>query len=118
MEPLELTRLLVDAAESRKADDIIVLDVEDLVGYAAHFVVCSARSGRQVQAIADHVVRTLRTEHGFRPIGTDGVGAKVNWAVLDYGDVVMHVFRDEERNVYDIEGLWQDAPRVDLKASA
>lgn len=118
MEPIELTRLMIEAAESKAADDIVVLDVEKLVGYAAHFVICSGRSGRQVQAIADHVVRTLRTEYGYRPLGTDGVGIKANWAVLDYGDVVMHVFREEERALYDLEGLWQDAPRIELEKAS
>lgn len=115
MEPIELTRLITEAADTKAAEDVVVLDVEKLVGYASYFVICSARSGRQVQAIADHVVRHLRTEYGYRPIGTDGVGSKVNWAVLDYGDVVMHVFRNEERALYDLEGLWQDAPRVELE---
>jgi len=118
MEPIELTRLLTDAAESKAAEDVVVLDVEKLVGYASLFVICSARSGRQVQAIADHVVRQLRTDYGYRPLGTDGVGSKVNWAVLDYGDVIMHVFRDDERTLYDLEGLWQDAPRVALEQAS
>lgn len=118
MEPIDLTRLLTDAAETKAADDVVVLDVEALVGYASYFVICSARSGRQVQAIADHVVRHLRTEYGYRPLGTDGVGIKAHWAVLDYGDVVMHVFRDAERALYDLEGLWQDAPRVELEQAS
>lgn len=118
MEPIELTRLMAEAADEKAAEDVVVLDVEKLVGYAAYFVICSARSGRQVQAIADHVVRELRTHHAARPLGTDGVGIKANWAVLDYGDVVMHVFRNDERALYDLEGLWQDAPRVELEQAS
>lgn len=118
MEPTDLTHLLAAAADAKGADDIVILDVEKLVGYASHFLICSARSGRQVQAIADHVVRHLRTEYGYRPIGTDGVGTKANWAVLDYGDVVMHVFREDERALYDLEGLWSDAPRTEYSHSA
>ncbi len=118
MEPIELTRLMTEAAEEKAADDTLVLDVETLVGYTSYFVICSGRSGRQVQAIADHVVRHMRTEYGYRPMATDGLGIKANWVVLDFGDVVMHVFREEERALYDLEGLWQDAPRVALEQAS
>ncbi|MCA9537293.1 MAG: ribosome silencing factor [Myxococcales bacterium] len=117
MEPLELARYLAALARDKKGFDLLVLDVEALVGYTSYFVLCSARSERQVQAIADHLVRTARTDRRVRPLGTEGLGGRARWALLDYGDVVVHVFHEEERDFYDLEGLWQDAPRVSLPAA-
>jgi ribosome-associated protein len=111
MEPEQLANFIADTLSDRKAEDILILDVEALVGYASYFVVCTGRSDRQVSALADHTVRRLRTELGVRPLGTEGV-ARSPWALLDYGDVVVHVFRQDERDFYDLEGLWADAPRV------
>lgn len=117
MEPRELAHLCVDAVGEKQGAEITVLDVEELVGYASYFVICSAKSGRQVHAIADYVVRHLRTEYGVRPLGSEGQGAQTKWVLVDYGDVVVHVFREDERAFYDLEGLWQDAPRVALEGA-
>ena len=111
MEPEQLAHFIADTLSDRKAEDILILDVEALVGYASYFVVCTARSDRQISALADHTVRRLRTELGVRPLGTEGT-ERSSWALMDYGDVVVHVFRQDERDFYDLEGLWSDAPRV------
>lgn len=115
MEPRDLALLAADAVADKKGDDILILDVEALVGYAAYFVIASARSERQVNAIGDHVVRHLRTEYGVRPLGTEGTAGRSKWALIDLGDVVVHIFREGEREFYDLEGLWQDAPRVEYQ---
>ena len=112
MEPKELALLLADALDSKQAREIIILEVEELVGYTSYFVLCSGRSERQVQALVDHARRHLRTEHSVRHLGLEGL-EKGRWALIDFGDVVVHVFKEDERDFYDLEGLWQDAPRVE-----
>jgi ribosome-associated protein len=102
---------IADTLSDKKAHDINVLDVGDLVGYAAYFVVCAGRSDRQVKALADWVQRHAREVLQRRPLGVEGV-ERGQWALLDFGDVVVHVFREQERAFYDLEGLWEDAPRV------
>lgn len=110
MEPKELALLLAEAMADRKAEDIVILEVEELVSYTSYVLVASGRSDRQVGAIASHVERAAR-DAGVRPIGTEGTDGGT-WALIDYGDCVVHVFRYEERDFYDLEALWADAPRV------
>lgn len=117
MNSSELAHLVVDAIRDKKGEDILILDVEALVGYTSHFVICSAKNARQAHAISDHVVRQLRTLHGQRPLGTEGKDAQAKWMLVDYGDVVVHIFREEDRAFYDLEGLWQDAPRLPVRAA-
>lgn len=109
MEPKALAHFLAEALADRKAEDIVILEVEALVSYTSYLVVASGRSDRQVQAVANHVERAAR-ERGIRPLGTEGTSGGT-WALLDFGDCVVHVFRYEERDLYDLEGLWGDAPR-------
>jgi ribosome-associated protein len=116
MDPKDLATIAADALDDKQAREIIILDVEDLVGYTSYFVLCSGRSERQVQALVDHTRRQLRTDHGVRHIGLEGV-EKGRWALIDFGDVVVHIFKETERDFYDLEGLWQDAPRVEWTPS-
>ncbi len=113
MEPKALALLLANALADRKAEDIVILDVDGLVSYTSYVIVASGRSNRQVQAVASHVERAARDE-GMRPLGTEGAETGT-WALLDYGDCVVHIFRYEEREFYDLEGLWTDAARVDFE---
>lgn len=103
------------AAEEKKAEDVLVLDVGRLTPLADYFVICSGRSRIQVQAIADAVRETLAgLGKPLRHIeGYEGG----RWVLLDYGDVVVHVFLAEERQYYQIERLWRDAPRCDWTAA-
>jgi ribosome-associated protein len=98
----------------KKAKEVIVLDVRGMTSYADYFVVASGESDRQVSAMAESVLTNLKeTENGLRPIGHEGMETG-QWVLLDYGEVVAHLFLDEVRAFYDLEGLWADAPREKL----
>jgi ribosome-associated protein len=102
----------VAAALDRKAYDLVVLDTATLTSVADYFVICSGRSDTQVQAIADAIERDCR-EHGMRPLAIEG-REQGRWALLDYDDVVVHVFYTPIREFYELERLWVRAPRVAL----
>ena len=102
----------VRAALDHKAYDLVVLELGNLSSVADYFVICSGRSDTQVEAIADGVQRHL-AEQGVRPISVEGL-PRAQWALLDYGDVVVHVFYVPVRAFYDLERLWTKAPRVAL----
>lgn len=104
--------LTVQAASNKKAETIKILDLRNLSSFTDYFVVCSGQSDRQVQAIADSVCIELK-EDGFTPISIEGY-KDGRWIVVDYGDVVIHVFHDALRDYYDIEQLWYDAKRVPI----
>lgn len=112
MEPKELALFLAEALNEKKGIDIMILDVEALVGYTSYLVIASGRSERQVAAMADHVERAVRSELGQRALGTEGTREGL-WALLDFGDAVVHIFQEDERAYRDLESLWEDAPRVD-----
>ncbi len=98
----------------KKALDILILDVRGMTSYADYFVVASGESDRQVSAMAESVLTQLKEgEDGLRPIGHEGMETG-QWVLLDYGEVVAHLFLDEVRAFYDLEGLWADAPREKL----
>jgi ribosome-associated protein len=100
----------VVSAEDRKAIDLKVLHLEKVSDFTDYFVICSGSSERQVQAIADAVQERLRGEK-VRPLHVEGYN-RGQWALLDYGDVVVHVFQEEPRRFYALERLWGDAPDV------
>jgi ribosome-associated protein len=96
------------AALDKKAEDVVLLDLRDKGTYADFLVICSGINERQLEAVADSVEESLRAA-GQRLIGAEG-GRGGRWVLLDFGDVVVHVFHPEERAHYDLEGLWSDAP--------
>jgi len=102
----------VAAALDRKAYDLVVLDTAALTSVADYFVICSGRSDTQVQAIADAIAHD-GAERGLRPLAIEG-REQGRWALLDYGDVVVHVFYTPVREFYHLERLWVRAPRVEL----
>lgn len=102
----------VRAAADKKAGDLVVLDVGDLLSITDYFVICSGTSDRQVRTIVDEVQSKLR-EAGTRPLRTEGE-AGGGWVLIDYGEFVVHVFTEETRAYYDLERLWKDAPRPDM----
>jgi len=101
----------VRVALEKKAFDLVLLDVQNVSSLAAYFLLCSGRSDRQVQAIARSIEEDLK-KMGIRPLGIEGF-ERGKWILMDYDDVVVHVFLDPIRKFYDLEGLWLEAPRVD-----
>ena len=110
----ELARRLAGLADSKAASEIVVLDMRKLVSYTDFLTICTARNERQARAIVDEVKLKLKQEEGLLPAGSDGEGA--GWLVLDYLDCVLHVFTAEERERYQLEDLWREAPRLELPA--
>lgn len=98
----------VDALLDKKAEKLVVLKLEELTSMADYFVLASATNERQAQALSDAVEESLKRT-GRRPISIEGY-EKAAWILLDYGDVVFHVFHDEARRFYGLERLWGDAP--------
>lgn len=107
-EALALARRIVDLAADKKASDIALLAIGELTTLADYFVICSGASERQLGAIADGIAEALRGE-GQRPIGREG-SANAHWLLLDYGSVIVHVMAHPEREFYQLERLWADAP--------
>jgi len=106
-------KLYIQAALGRKARDLLLLDVREITTLADVFMLCTGRSNRQVSAIADHIRRYLK-EHGIRPIYVEGL-KEGHWALLDYGQVVIHVFYEPVRQFYDLESLWSKARRISVE---
>ncbi len=102
--------LFVEAAQGMKAFDIIVLDVKGISSITDCFIICSGRSNRQVTAICEFIKINLK-EKGIDPVGIEGV-KDGQWALIDYGYVIIHVFLDVVREFYNIEGLWLDVKKT------
>lgn len=100
----------------RQAEDLMALHVGPLVGWADYFVLASGRSARHVQGIADFILEEM-AKRGHKPLGVEGK-AGGTWILMDYNEVIIHVFHDPVRRFYDLEGLWADAPRVELTTQA
>ncbi|HEX4751837.1 MAG TPA: ribosome silencing factor [Solirubrobacterales bacterium] len=108
-----LARRLAELADSKKAEDIVVLDMRGLVAYTDFLAICTVRNERQAGAIVDEVRTRLKAESGLLPSGTDG-GGEAGWTIVDYLDTVLHVFTLEARDRYQLEDLWHEAPRLEL----
>jgi ribosome-associated protein len=108
-----LAHRLIALADSKKAEDPVVLDMRELVAYTDFLAIVTARNERQARAIVDEVRLVVKRESGLLPGGVDG-GGDAGWTILDYLDVVLHVFTPEARDRYQLEELWRDAPRLEL----
>lgn len=97
-----------NAALDRKAKDLIILKVRELSSFTDFFIICSGTSDRQVKAIAEHITEKLK-KVGILPLGIEGENTG-NWILMDYGDVIIHIFYEPTREFYDIERLWSDVP--------
>ena len=106
--------LFVQAALGKKALQVVLLDVRELTSVADAFLICSGRSNRQVTAIAEHVLRFLK-KRGKKPLSVEGKN-EGHWVLLDYGEVIIHIFYEPLRNFYDLEGLWIDAKRIQTQS--
>jgi len=113
---LELARFAALAALDKKAEDLVVLDVRGLSSFTDFFVIMSGRSTRHVQGLAQAVDAALRHKN-VKDGNTEGLN-EGHWVLLDYNDVIVHIFYSEDRSFYDIEGLWHDAPRVEIEPEA
>ncbi len=107
---VDALEVYIRAVLGKKAENLVVLDVRELTSVADAFIICSGRSNRQVQAIAEHIQADLKRQHK-KPLSVEGL-AEGHWALLDYGDVIIHVFYEPVRVFYDLEGLWTDAKRI------
>jgi ribosome-associated protein len=101
------------AAAAKQAEDVVILDVHGLIVITDFFVICSGGTERQVKTVVEEVERSLR-DLGRKPLRREGE-TEARWVLLDYVDIVVHVFADEEREYYDLERLWRDAPRIELE---
>lgn len=105
----------VRAAEDKKAEDIIVLNLSPICSFTDYFVICTGRSARQAQAIADGVEEALR-KHAMRPAHVEGY-QQGEWVLMDYMDFVVHVFSPKAREFYDLERLWRGSKRLELSSA-
>ena len=109
-----MTSVVCQAIANNKGANIAILDVEEVSPVGERFVLCTASATRQVRAIADSILLTLKKEHNQLPYGVEGRGVDV-WVLLDYGSLVIHIFQPETREYYDLDGLWMEAPRLPLE---
>jgi len=113
---LKIALLAAEAADNKKSFDILVLDLRGLTSIADYFVICSAGSTTQVDAIADGIDHAL-THEGCRPSHIEGKPSST-WVLMDYGDVVVHIFDEHTRSYFSLERLWGDAPIIPLRLHA
>jgi len=111
--PRQLALLAAEVCDEKKAKDIVVLDVRKITSISDYFVVCSTSNERQARAIADDL-RVRLKDLGKREMGVEGM-EDARWVLQDFGDIVLHVFHESQREFYDIEGLWADAKQVRWK---
>ena len=114
MDSKKLAGLCRDFAYNKKAENIVVLDMQELSSVTDYFVIASGSSEPHLRAIVDEITDQLREKHEVRPIRKDG-STQGAWVVLDFFDVIVHVMRADVRERYDLEGLWGDAARVKVK---
>lgn len=104
-------RTAAKAASAKGGDETVIIEVGAVLAITDAFVVTSGRNSRQVKTIAEEVEARLKADGGISPLRVEGL-AEAQWVLVDYGDLVVHVFLDETREYYDLERLWSDAPRV------
>jgi ribosome-associated protein len=110
---LELSHRCVQLAQDKKALDPIILDLREISTIADYLVICSAQSEPQLKAIANGVEKGLKEDFGRHPLAVDGFPSS-QWIVIDYADVMFHIFHEQKRTVYALEDLWSDAPQVPI----
>jgi ribosome-associated protein len=109
MEPERLVGEIARHAAEKKAIDVVELDLRGVLGYTDYFLICSGNTGRQAKAIHDGILEGLKHEHGKIPRRVEG-SAQAGWILMDYLDVVVHIFTPETREFYRLESLWGEAP--------
>ncbi|MCX7715260.1 MAG: ribosome silencing factor [Clostridia bacterium] len=115
MEIIEKAKKIAELLDNKKAKDVEILDIKELTTLADYFVICSCGSAVQMRACGDEIEEKLG-ELGFLPAHVEGYNSGT-WILMDYGDVVVHIFLEETRRFYDIERLWTDANKILRKQS-
>ena len=110
LESLQLAKAAVDIASDKKASDVLLLDIRDITTIADYFVICNGNNTRQIQAIAESLQEELKKQ-GAQLLYREGV-ADTGWILLDFGDVIVHIFGPKEREYYRLERLWSEAKTV------
>ncbi len=116
MTPEELAVAVAGYASDRKALDIVQMDLREMISYTDYFVICTGRTDRQTKAIHDSIYTGMKSEHGLLPGRVEGLPS-ARWILMDYLDVVVHVFTPEVREYYRLEQLWGEAPAQAVSAS-
>ena len=111
--PLELAKIAATAADDKKATDILALDLTDKSDVCDYFVICTVANNPMMDAVTEAIEEKVRLNCGEKPLSVEG-RANATWVLVDYGAVVIHVFREEARAFYRLERLWGDAPHVRL----
>jgi ribosome-associated protein len=109
MTPEQIAQTIAEYALDRKALDIVQLDLRGIISYADYFVICTGRTDRQTKAIHDAIHAGMKSEHGILPRRVEGL-SEARWILMDYLDVVVHVFTPDTRGYYRLEQLWGEAP--------
>lgn len=109
MTPEQITAAIAQFASDRKALDIVQLDLREMIDYTDYFVICTGRTDRQTKAIHDAIHQGMKSEHGLLPRRVEGF-PEARWILMDYLDVIVHVFTPEVRDYYRLEQLWGEAP--------
>ncbi len=117
MSPEQLAEAIAAQAADKKALDVVELDVRGVVGYTDFFLVCSGNTARQVKAIHDGIHRALKDDHGILPRRVEGL-REARWILMDYLDVVVHIFTPEARDFYRLEQLWGEVPARAMEQAA
>lgn len=104
-------KIAANAADAKKAHDLVILDISGIASFASYFLICTGDSSRQMQAIADEVEKKLK-EAGIRPSHVEGY-QNSEWILMDYMDLVIHIFSKNARAYYDLERLWRDSKKID-----
>lgn len=112
---VQLALLAARTADAKKATDIVILEVGEVLAIAGYFVVCSAPNPRLVRTIADEIEAAAKHELGRPPVRHEGRDQQ-QWILIDYGDVIVHVFHEEQREFYEIERLYLDVPKIAWEA--
>jgi ribosome-associated protein len=116
LDRLAKVALIVEAAQDRKGDDVVGLDVRKISSFADTFIIATGTSDRHVRSVADSIEAALKA-HGDPPMGIEGYD-EGRWVLIDCGDTIVHIFQQEIRDHYDLERLWSDAPALELEAAA
>ncbi len=115
MKSLDKALLAADIIMERKAIEPVLFHIGEMTSFADYFLIAGGNSTRQVQSIGHHLEKKMK-EHGFRSFGTEGEN-EGQWILMDYGDIIVHLFYEPVREFYDLEGLWMEAPRIEIKGN-